>query len=77
MLGPTTETANFNDKFQMKTGMEFDVGGVAIPKPTEIGLYLEKDRSLTGRIGIATFDLSAYAYLDGESLVDNLPLRDC
>ena len=59
----------------MKTGMEFDVGGVAIPKPSILSLYLDKDRETS--LGEAQFDLAEYSNLEGKSKIDRLPLKNC
>ena len=55
--------------------MEFDVVGVAIPKPSILGLFREKDR--INSLGQANFDLAKYATLEGKSQVDTLPLENC
>ena len=59
-LGPTISKANFKDKFEMKTNMDFDlIANKFIRKSSVLGLYHAKNTSIS--LGETDFDLSKYA----------------
>lgn len=74
-LGPTLPKAKFNDKFEMKTNMDYDQTIQKFTKKSSIlGLYHSKDLSIA--IGETDFDLAKYANMN-KAIVDRLPLQNC
>jgi hypothetical protein len=58
-LDATLPSALFNDKFQMKTSLEYDqTNAIYLPKKSVLALLRKKDKKL---LGSTDFDLSIYA----------------
>ena len=73
-LGPNSEVAVFNEKFQMKTAIDWDSLRSKFGKKKSLLAVFTEDRSK--KLGEADFDLGKYAN-DPESQKDKLPLRNC
>lgn len=73
-IDPAQNMAMFNEKFQMKTVLEFDkAANLFLSKKSVLALFRKKDKKLLGR---TDFDLSKYANMS-KSSNDKLSLSDC
>lgn len=73
-VGPEITEAVFNEKFQMKTAIDWDSLRGKFGKKKSILAVFTKDRSKM--LGEADFDLGKYAN-DPSKTKDQLPLRNC
>ena len=73
-LGPNRPTAIFDEKFQMKTAIDWDNMRGKFAKKQSILAVFTKDRSRM--LGEADFDLGKYAN-DSSAQMDRLTLRNC
>jgi hypothetical protein len=73
-LDTTLPSVLFNDKFQMKTSLEYDqTNGIYLPKKSVLALLRKKDKKLLGN---TDFDLSVYAN-KGKPTGEKLILSNC
>lgn len=73
-IDPSSNMGIFNEKFQMKTALDFDAGSnMFLSKKSVLALFRKKDKKLLGK---TDFDLSIYAN-KSKSTNDKLTLTDC
>ncbi|CDW73810.1 UNKNOWN [Stylonychia lemnae] len=73
-IDPSQSSAMFNEKFQMKTVLEFDPStNLFLKKHSVLALFRKKDKKLLGQ---TDFDLSIYAN-QNKPTGDKLVLKDC
>ena len=78
-VGPGQQTALFNEKFQMKTQLEYDtLKRQYVRKKSDLQLWKQ---DMSSMLGFAEFDLSKYVSQDPamaeKTQEDRLPLKNC
>jgi hypothetical protein len=78
-VGPGQQVALFNEKFQMKTQLEYDtLKRQYVRKKSDLQLWNQDKNSM---LGVAEFDLSKYVSQDPataeKTQEDRLPLKNC